>query len=87
MSSLREIERLTRDYADARAYLIGVISTLQAELERIKHPVLPVIREGVAKMIGEYQFVAAVYVLLDFLHTINPKDWRIPIAYWPEVDS
>jgi hypothetical protein len=38
-------------------------------------------------MIGEYQFVAAVYVLLDFLQTINPKDWRIPIAYWPEVNS
>ena len=43
------------------------------------------IREGIAKMIGEYQFVAAVYVLLDFLKTVNPKDWRIPIEYWQEV--
>jgi hypothetical protein len=50
-------------------------------------PCLGNIREGIAKMIGEYQFVAAVYVLLDFLQTINPKDWRIPIAYWPEVNS
>lgn len=38
-------------------------------------------------MIGEYQFVAALFVLLDFLKTINPKDWRIPILYWQEVDS
>ena len=45
------------------------------------------IREGVAKMIGEYQLVAAAYVLLDFLRTVNPKDWRIPIAYWQEVRS
>ncbi len=50
-------------------------------------PCLGNIREGVAKMIGEYQFVAVVYVLLDFLTTVNPKDWRIPIAYWPEVES
>jgi hypothetical protein len=50
-------------------------------------PCLGNVREGVAKMIGEYQFVAAVYVLLDFLKMINPKDWRIPILYWQEVGS
>ncbi len=50
-------------------------------------PCLGNIREGIAKMIGEYQFVAVVYVLLDFLKTVNPKDWRIPIAYWPEAGS
>lgn len=50
-------------------------------------PCLGNVREGVAKMIGEYQFVAAVYVLLDYLKTINPKDWRIPILYWQEVGS
>ena len=50
-------------------------------------PCLGNVREGVAKMIGEYHFVAAVYVLLDFLKTINPKDWRIPILYWQEVRS
>lgn len=50
-------------------------------------PCLGNTREGIAKMIGEYQFVAVVFVLLDFLRTINPKDWRIPIAYWPEVGS
>lgn len=50
-------------------------------------PCLGNIREGIAKLIGEYQFVAVVYVLLDFLKTVNPKDWRIPIVYWPEVKS
>ncbi len=50
-------------------------------------PCLGNIREGVAKMIGEYQLVAAIYVLLDFLQTINPIDWRIPILYWQEVGS
>ncbi|MFQ5656618.1 MAG: hypothetical protein ACE5G5_03690 [Candidatus Methylomirabilales bacterium] len=50
-------------------------------------PCLGNIREGVAKMIGQYQFVAAVYVLLDFLKTVNPKDWRIPIVYWQETRS
>lgn len=50
-------------------------------------PCLGNIREGVAKMIGEYQFVAVVYILLDFLKMVNPKDWRVPIAYWPEVGS
>jgi len=50
-------------------------------------PCLGNIREGIAKMIGEYQFVVTVYVLLDFLKTVNTKDWRIPIAYWQEVGS
>lgn len=50
-------------------------------------PCLGNIREGVAKMIGEYQLVAAVYVLLDFLKTVNPRDWRIPVVYWREVAS
>ena len=50
-------------------------------------PCLGNIREGIAKMIGEYQFVVTVYVLIDFLKTVNTKDWRIPIAYWQEVGS
>ncbi len=50
-------------------------------------PCLGNIREGLAKMIGEYQLVAAVYILMDFLKTVNPKDWRIPIVYWREVTS
>lgn len=50
-------------------------------------PCLGNIREGIAKLIGEYQFAALVYVLLDFLKTVNPKDWRVPIVYWQESRS
>lgn len=49
MPTMTEIEQLTRDYAEARAYLSGVVSRLQEELERIKHPALPLIREAVGK--------------------------------------
>jgi hypothetical protein len=50
-------------------------------------PCLGNTREGIAKLIGEYQFVALVYVLLDFLKTVNPQDWRVSIAYWQESRS
>ncbi len=50
-------------------------------------PCLGNIREGIAKMIGQYQFVAAVYILLDFLKTVNARDWRIPVVYWQEARS
>lgn len=45
--NMQEIESLTKTYAEARAYLTGVVAELQAELERVKHPVLPVIRGAV----------------------------------------
>jgi phage host-nuclease inhibitor protein Gam len=47
MATMIEIQQLTREYAEARAYLAGIITELQAELERVKHPVLPVIRKAV----------------------------------------
>lgn len=47
MTTLSDIEKLTADYADARSYLAGVITELQTELERVRHPVLPVIRKAV----------------------------------------
>jgi hypothetical protein len=50
-------------------------------------PCLGNVREGVAKLIGEYEFAAAAQVLLDFLQTVNPQDWRIPVFYWPRVDA
>lgn len=50
MTTMSDIEQHTRDYAEARAYLTGVITELQAELERIKHPVLPVIRQAVGRV-------------------------------------
>jgi uncharacterized protein (DUF433 family) len=50
-------------------------------------PCLGNAREGVAKLIGEYEFAAAAQVLLDFLQTVNPQDWRIPVFYWPRADA
>lgn len=49
MTTLADIEKNTRAYAEARAFLTGVIAELQAELERVKHPVLPVIRKAVGR--------------------------------------
>lgn len=43
------------------------------------------IREGLAKLIGEFQLAAASEVLLDFLKTINPKDWHVSIERWREI--
>jgi len=53
---------------------------------RQARPCLGNIREGVAKLIGEFEFAAAAQVLIDFLKTPNPHDWRIPVFYWPRVD-
>ena len=44
-------------------------------------------RARVAKLIGEFEFAAAAQVLVDFLKTVNPQDWRIPVFYWPRVDG
>jgi hypothetical protein len=53
---------------------------------RQARPCLGNVREGVAKLIGEYEFAAAAQVLIDFLQTVNPQDWRLPVFYWPRVE-
>ena len=45
------------------------------------------IRQGLAKLIGEYQLAAASEVILDFLKTINPKDWHTSIEHWREASD
>ena len=45
-------------------------------------PCLGNVREGVAKLVGEYQWVAAAEVLLDFLRTLTPQDWYVPVTHW-----
>lgn len=47
-------------------------------------PCLGNTRAGLAKLIGEFQLVAATQVLIDFLKTINHKDWYISIENWGE---
>ena len=49
-------------------------------------PRLGSIREGVAKLLGESQFAAATEVLIDFLKTVNPADWRQSVRTWPEAE-
>lgn len=50
-------------------------------------PRLGSIREPIAKLLGESQFAAATEVLIDFLKTVNPADWRQHIRCWPETGS
>lgn len=48
-------------------------------------PCLSGVREGIAKLLGESQVVAAAEVLIDFLKTVNPAEWRLPVSHWPDV--
>jgi hypothetical protein len=45
-------------------------------------PCLGNVREGLAKLMAEYQWVAAAEVLLDFLRTVTPRDWYLPVTHW-----
>jgi len=49
------------------------------------NPCLGNIREGLSKLIGELQLATASAVLLDFLKTINPRDWHVSIEHWREM--
>jgi len=50
-------------------------------------PRLSNVREGVAKLVGEGQVSEALEVLVDFLRTVRPGEWRLPIWAWPEIPS
>ncbi len=50
-------------------------------------PCLGNVREGVAKLLAEYQWVAAAEVLLDFLRTVTPQDWYVPVTHWKVVPA
>lgn len=50
-------------------------------------PCLGNVREGVAKLVAEYQWVAAAEVVLDFLRTVTPQDWYVPVAHWKVVPA
>lgn len=49
MSDITTIEELTREYATRRARVADAVNTLHAELERVKNPAIPVIRDAVAQ--------------------------------------
>ncbi len=41
------------------------------------------IADGVAKLIGEYQYSVLAQVMLQYLRTVNPSDWYKNIKNWP----
>ena len=45
------------------------------------------IREGVVKLIGEYQFSVVAQVMLDFLRSYNQNDSYCPITRWRRVEG
>ena len=46
-------------------------------------PCLGNVQEGVAKLVGEFQFAAAVDVIINFLQTYDPKEAWKKIENWP----
>jgi hypothetical protein len=48
-------------------------------------PCLGNIHQCVLKLVGEFQWVAAAEVLLEYLKSVNPKGWYIPITHWEEL--
>lgn len=50
-------------------------------------PCLGNIGQSVLKLISEFQWVATVHVLLEYLKTVNPKGWYAPIDHWEELPA
>lgn len=47
-------------------------------------PCLGNIGQSVLKLISEFQWVATVHLLLEYLETVNPNGWYVPIDHWEE---
>jgi hypothetical protein len=50
-------------------------------------PCLGNIGPSVLKLVSEFQWVAAVQVLIEYLKTVNPKEWYTPIEHWEELKA
>ncbi len=48
-------------------------------------PCLGAAREGIAKLLGEGRLATAAEVLIDFIRTVDPAEWRMPVLHWPET--
>jgi len=48
-------------------------------------PCLGNIGHSVVKLVSEFQWVAAAQLLIEYLKTVNPKEWYTPIDHWEEV--
>lgn len=43
------------------------------------------VHDGVAKLIGEYQYSVLAQIMCQYLRTVNPSDWYQSITDWPLV--
>ena len=43
------------------------------------------IQEWMQRLLAQREFVAACEVLLHYLRTVNPGDWRKAVTFWPEA--
>lgn len=50
-------------------------------------PCLGNIDQNVTKLVSEFQWVAAAELLLEYLKTVNPKEWYTPIHHWEELPA
>jgi hypothetical protein len=50
-------------------------------------PCLGNIGQSVMKLVTEFQWVAAAQLLLEYLKTVNPKEWYTPIHHWEELPT
>ena len=50
-------------------------------------PCLGNIGPSVLKLASEFQWVAATELLLEYLKTVNPKEWYTPIEHWEELKA
>lgn len=50
-------------------------------------PCLGNLRQGVLKLVAEYEVAIAVRILLDFLTTYQPEEAYAPIEGWPRVEE
>lgn len=50
-------------------------------------PCLGNIGQSVLKLVSEFQWVATAELLLEYLKTVNPKEWYTPIHHWEELPA
>lgn len=48
-------------------------------------PCLGNLQEWITQLLGERQFATAAQLLVEYLKTVTPADWRKSIIYWEEV--
>ncbi len=50
-------------------------------------PCLGNIQEWIQRLLAQREYVAACEVLLQYLRTVNPADWRKAVTFWPEASE